>query len=61
MYPVALCSYHPAVGWRLAAISFSDRPGVEIVRFGRIKLMRVVLKTSGKPGSFCNPRKLSAV
>ena len=58
---VALLSYNPIVGWRVACVSKSRFPVIAVVRIGSLKLLRIPKLTEVVPGRFCNPRKLLGV
>ena len=58
---VALLSYNPTVGWRVACISKSKYTHIGVVKIGSLKLLRIPQVSKTIPGRFCNPRKLLGV
>ena len=55
---VLLCDFHPSTGWRVKGVSKSDHRRVGIFKFGSIKLLRIPVIRTSRPGHFCNPKKL---
>lgn len=56
---VALLDFHPLVGWRLRAVTQSKFEKINVVRIGKLKLLRLpVLTDNYAIGTFCNPRKI---
>lgn len=53
---VLLCDFDPLMGWRVRAVSRSDSERVGIFKLGSIKLLRIPVIRTVKPGRFCNPR-----
>lgn len=56
---VLLCDFHPSTGWRVKGVSKSDYRNVGIFKFGSIKLLKVPVIRTSKPGHFCNPKRLA--
>ena len=56
---VLLCDFHPSTGWRVKGVSKSDYRNVGIFKFGSIKLLRIPVIRTSKPGHFCNPKRLA--
>ena len=56
---VLLCDFHPSTGWRVKGVSKSDHRRVGIFKFGSIKLLRIPVIRTSRPGHFCNPAKLA--
>jgi hypothetical protein len=56
---VLLCDFHPVTGWRVRGVSKSDYKTVGIFKFGSIKLLRIPVTRTVRPGHFCNPVKLT--
>ena len=51
---VLLCDFHPSTGWRVKGVSKSDYRNV-----GSIKLLRIPVIRTSRPGHFCNPKRLA--
>ena len=56
---VLLCDFHPVTGWRVRGVSKSDYKTVGIFKFGSIKLLRIPVTRTVRPGRFCNPAALA--
>ena len=56
---VLLCDFHPSTGWRVKGVSKSVHYNVGIFKFGSIKLLRIPVTRTVRPGRFCNPAALA--
>jgi hypothetical protein len=61
MTPVALCDFHPVTGWRVRGLSHSDHEKISVISIGKLKLLRLPVKTPVIAGAFCNPRKIARI